>query len=577
MKRGRIYRIVPDGFQQPKLAKLGDATTPQLVKLLEHRNGWHRDTASRLLYQSQDRAAVDPLKSLAAESDLTQGRNAALYALEGLDALDAQTVRTALDDSSPNVRIHALRLAESQLKTSPLLRKKLLQMTDDSSLQVRYQLAFSLGEFGATDIGVRNVALAKLAGRDSQDRWVRFAILTALSEGAAEVLAILIDDGSFRRTEDGRKFLMTLVRQIAAARRGHEIASLAESLGNIPAGEKELRYSLVRALVQKRQGRSRQREILAASGNQVRQILDELLADAKATAGDSQRPIAKRVDAIRNLGMADFDDVRILLSESLELRQPPAVQTASLETLGEFSDPLVAELVLAVWPGLSPQVRSKATETLFSRHAWVSAFLDAVEQGRVARGEVDTARISLLSKHPSDEIRRRVGELFQAASSGRKEVIERYQPALKLAGDQSRGKLVFKKVCSACHKLDGVGTAVGAELTAIRDRGPSVLLLNVLDPNREVKPKFLSYVLVTNDGRVLTGMIQSENANSVALRRPDGTTVSVQRTEIEQLRSTNLSYMPEGLEKEIDKQAMADLLEYLISRNETGAHNEKPQ
>jgi putative heme-binding domain-containing protein len=91
------------------------------------------------------------------------------------------------------------------------------------------------------------------------------------------------------------------------------------------------------------------------------------------------------------------------------------------------------------------------------------------------------------------------------------------------------------------------------------------VLLNVLDPNREVKPRFLTYFLVTDDGRSLTGMIQTENANSLTLRRPDGTTLDIQRAEIEMLRSSGLSFMPEGLEKQLDKQAMADLLAYLDS------------
>src|SRR5439155_5842136 len=62
---GRLYRIVPEGFQRPKPPRLSKASTAELVALLEHPNGWHRDTASRLLYQRQDRSAVAPLKKLA--------------------------------------------------------------------------------------------------------------------------------------------------------------------------------------------------------------------------------------------------------------------------------------------------------------------------------------------------------------------------------------------------------------------------------------------------------------------------------------------------------------------------------
>ena len=91
------------------------------------------------------------------------------------------------------------------------------------------------------------------------------------------------------------------------------------------------------------------------------------------------------------------------------------------------------------------------------------------------------------------------------------------------------------------------------------------MLLNILDPNREVKPAFLSYVLTLDDGRVLSGLLQTETANTLVLRLPDGMPVTIQRTDVESLFSTGLSYMPEGLEKQLDVQAMADLLSYLDS------------
>src|SRR5262249_13644541 len=147
----------------------------------------------------------------------------------------------------------------------------------------------------------------------------------------------------------------------------------------------------------------------------------------------------------------------------------------------------------------------------------------------------------------------------------RPDVVAAYQKALQLKGDPARGKAVFQKGCSACHQLEGVGTQIGADLKAVRDQGSAAILLNILDPNREVKPQFLSYVLVTSAGRIVTGMITAETANGITLRRADGTTETVLRIDIEELRSTGLSFMPEGLEKQIDVPAMADLLAYLNS------------
>ena len=110
-----------------------------------------------------------------------------------------------------------------------------------------------------------------------------------------------------------------------------------------------------------------------------------------------------------------------------------------------------------------------------------------------------------------------------------------------------------------------MGTVVGEDLAAIRNRGNEAILLNILDPNREVKPQYMSYVVVTDEGRALTGMIAEETANGITLRAPDGKTEQVLRINIEEMRSTGLSFMPEGLEKQLDRQAMADLLAYLNS------------
>src|SRR6185295_8361362 len=81
--RGRIYRIVPDGFQQPKLPRLSLATTKELVARLERPNGWSRDTAARLLFERQDRTAVPILETLLKSSASSLARMHALYALDG--------------------------------------------------------------------------------------------------------------------------------------------------------------------------------------------------------------------------------------------------------------------------------------------------------------------------------------------------------------------------------------------------------------------------------------------------------------------------------------------------------------
>jgi putative heme-binding domain-containing protein len=110
-----------------------------------------------------------------------------------------------------------------------------------------------------------------------------------------------------------------------------------------------------------------------------------------------------------------------------------------------------------------------------------------------------------------------------------------------------------------------VGHEIGPNLATLQTRGADTILLNVLDPNREVNPQYVNYLVTTRDGRTFTGMIAAETATSVTLKRGDDQSDTILRIDIEQMRSTGLSLMPEGLEQQIDRQGMADLLAYLMS------------
>src|ERR1041385_1398697 len=143
---GRIYRVVPDGFKQPPAPRLSRASLAELVATLEHPNGWHRDTAARLLYERNDRAAAPMLAELATQSKSPLGRLHALYALKGLGALEERLLLQALSDGDGVVREHAVRLSEGLLQNgvpSRALWEKLRERASDPVIGVRYQLAFT--------------------------------------------------------------------------------------------------------------------------------------------------------------------------------------------------------------------------------------------------------------------------------------------------------------------------------------------------------------------------------------------------------------------------------------------------
>jgi putative heme-binding domain-containing protein len=220
--------------------------------------------------------------------------------------------------------------------------------------------------------------------------------------------------------------------------------------------------------------------------------------------------------------------------------------------------------VLARFAGFSPRLKSQATDVLLSRPNWTLALLAALENGQLSAGDLDPVRLKLLAEHRDMAIRARAAKLLAGTQlSKRADVVAAYRGALEMKGDAERGKQLFAKTCAACHKVQGVGQDIGPNLAAMKARGAEAILLNVLDPNREVNPQYLNYALLTTDGRQLTGLISAETATSVTLKRADNATDTVLRIDIEQLKSSGMSLMPEGLEKQIDPAAMADLLEFL--------------
>ncbi|MBT6848308.1 MAG: c-type cytochrome [Planctomycetaceae bacterium] len=513
-----------------------------------------------MIYQRQDSSAISSLRQLVKQGETAAGRFTALYTLQGLGALDESSVLAALIDSDAIVRVHALRVAEALVAQSVAISNRFSNMTTDRDIQVRYQLAFSLGAAQGKN---RYQALTRLALSDHQDKWMPVAISSSLFQGAGFVFRELTTHDTFLKTTTGQQFMLTLATQIGARQRADELAAVLQSLSSIKNHDATLAPKVMEALVKNIEGEQRTK-LLASTGENAAMVLQQLIVESMDISQSPQESTEKRAAAIRSLQLAKFADIKSIMVDLLDLTEPFGVRAAVIETLGSYTDDQAAEMLIANWRSLGPSLRSRAAETLLSRANWVTLLLNAVQTERIARGEIDPARIQLLKAHPDKNIAQRVADIFMSSPNGdRFDVIKEYQSALDTLGDAGKGKEVFKKVCSACHRLENIGTSVGADLNGIRNRGLPAVLLNILDPNREVKPKYLTYVLIDVKGRATTGMITSENANSITLQKPDGTNTTILRTEIEVLQSTGLSFMPEGLEKQVSKQQMADLLSYL--------------
>jgi putative membrane-bound dehydrogenase-like protein len=563
--RGRIYRIVRENFQQPPPAQLGRMTTHDLVAALSHKNGWHRDTAARLIYERQDKATVEPLRRLLADSNAPQARMHALCALGGLGALGAGDVRRGLHDPHPRVREHAARLAEKLAPHFAEVSQELAGLINDDDVAVRLQTTFSLGSIPP---GGRMHALVDVLQADGADPRFRVAIQSALGSGAADFAGAILADGQLPGIEHVREFLVTLANQIGRSGSQRDIRIVVAAIDKLASDHKvqeSLGKDLAVALLAEGSGAST--DVLAAqSAGRVSRIVADLLSTAHDTALNQNEQPGSRMEAITLLGCGSFAASRPALDALLTPQQPQPIQEAVVQILSRFSDAGVVELLLAKWTSLTPALRSSAVEVLLSRPAWAESLLNAVEKNEISAGDFDPARVALLKRHPSRRVRDLAGTVFANTQIARRaDVVARYQRALQLSASPDAGRAVFEKSCAACHELEGRGTQIGAELVSIRDKGREAMMLNILDPNREINPQYLAYLVVTTDGRTITGMIAEETPNNLTIRQADGTQVPVLRTDLDEMESTGMSYMPEGLESQIDHQAMADLLAYLVT------------
>jgi putative heme-binding domain-containing protein len=142
-------------------------------------------------------------------------------------------------------------------------------------------------------------------------------------------------------------------------------------------------------------------------------------------------------------------------------------------------------------------------------------------------------------------------------------VYQDYRKVLNAQVDPQLGKAVFQKSCSACHTYQNSGGKVGPDLTGVKNQPADALLLHILVPNYEVLPTYQSISISTNDGRLFSGWLVSENENSLTLRTTFGTDESILRRNISSINNSGLSLMPDGLEQGINKDEMAKLIAYL--------------
>jgi putative membrane-bound dehydrogenase-like protein len=553
--RGRIYRIAPEGFKPRKPPRLGRATTAELVATLEHRNAWHRETAARLLFERQDKSAGKLLENLLQKSSFALCRLHALYALDGLGTLSIDRLLFALNDPDAAVREHAVKLAEGfKDAADDKLWSRLRQLQDDPDALVRYQLAFTLGEFkrpGKTE------ALVVIARRDLADPWTQAAILSSLADGAGEVFAALVGDARVAEAKPGQEFLRQLVMLVGAKNHPAEVADVLEFVGK--ADDATLTFTLTRALGD---GLQRAGKPLTSAGERVRRILTR----AKAAAANDTAPEGQQVAAIQLLAYSSHAEVGQLLLGLLDLKQPQPVQLAALSALVRFTDGAVGGELTSRWNTLTPRLRAEVVTALLVRPERATALLQAIEAGDIRATVLDSTQVKFLKNHSNKSVRQVAGKVLETKpASTRQQVLNEYLPALNLKGDAGNGKKVYEERCYSCHRASGKGFSLGPDFVTVKTTGKETILRHVVDPNAEVRPEYVGYVVETKDQESRLGLVVNETGTTVTLRQAFGIENVISRSNIAAMKSQGQSIMPEGLETGLTVQQMADLLEFIVT------------
>jgi putative heme-binding domain-containing protein len=358
---------------------------------------------------------------------------------------------------------------------------------------------------------------------------------------------------------------------VGAAGGEADVARTLSILEGLPADDETLAQATVRGVIEgSKLGRRTSRiSRLITRSPHAAGVLEGMLIQAREIAADSEAEPAARAEALRTLALDNYETAAPLLASALDPRQPLELQQAAASTLGRFDDDDVSALFLEKWPTLGPLVRSHVIEGLFASEDRLERLVMALEAGTFAPSDLDSTRVQQLLSHPNTAIRERARSTLEDHGLGpRHEVVAAYQNVLTLTSDPARGRAVFDRNCAQCHRLGDLGHAVGPDLTTVAQAGPEKILVNVLDPNREVNPQYINYLIDTEDWGTYSGIIASETATSLTLRRAGGAEDTILRQNIESIRTTKLSIMPEGWEQTLSRENLADLIAFITALSE---------
>ncbi len=561
-----------------------------------------------------DRSVAPDLAALIDGPVDSTGLNAAgvhaIWTLHGLGLLDAAerpeaaprgddvlaAVLKGLKHPSPAVRraaVLALPRPSGGGKNNWLKRE-----FDDTDPQVRLAACLAMAETptSETEDYASAILSALVDPRNQQDRWMGDALTIAAAAHAAEYFKALAASG-FDGSE-GQLLIPITTRVAEHYARGGPVESIASMLALQADMKPPVREALIGGLAR---GWPRDKmptldagaqraiaELLPTLSTEARgqmlglasrwgvEGLDEFIAglarDLLAEASDESKPETARIESARQLidlrktDPRSATDVIALVSA----KTSPDLASGLIAAAAQSDSPEIGSAMVDAMGSMTPAAREASVRALLGKAVWADALVSGIEKGKVAMSLLSLDQTQALAAHPDRKIAERAKALLSKGGGlpdpDREKVIQELASLVLKGGDASRGKDVFKNECLKCHTHSGEGGKVGPDLTGMAAHPKSELLVHILDPSRSVEGNFLQYTVSTTDGRILTGLLASETKTSIDLLDAEGKKQTLLREDIEELAASKKSIMPEGFEKTIPPQGLADLLQFLAQR-----------
>jgi putative membrane-bound dehydrogenase-like protein len=592
---GRIFVITVREARPAKGVALSHATDDDLVHLLDHSNVWYRRRALRILAERRALAVAGRLRQA-----VLAGRGSAaltaLWALHGCGGLDEATAKRMLQHPDADVRGWCVRLLGDETLVAPWIGARLIELAkDEPDVGVRAQLASTARRLDARcEIDVAFRLLAR--DLDGNDPHVPLLLWWAIEHhavaGREHVVARFATPEAWRSRMIRSGILPRLMRRYALEGTAAGDASCTRLLGSAPTAED--RKPLLNALEEAMRGRApgTVTEVLSCS---VRALAehdrrdstlirlaarlgeDSALERLRSIVADRHAAEADRLAMLEILGeLKDQASVDRLLKLATAVGPVTAsIRSAALAALGRFEENSIASALLAAYPRQGAAWRGRARELLLSRAPWARLYLDEIDRGRLPASEMNLDQLgrfpALQNSDLASLVRKHWGATRGSTREERLAEVRRLNNDLRAGpGDLSRGRQLFREKCATCHRLGGEGETLGPDLTFANRNDRDFLLVSLVDPSGAVRKEYQASVVATRDGRLFTGLVVEQTPEAVTLRDAKGERTRIARSEIEEIKDSDVSLMPESLYKEFSPDQLRDLFRFLQDEPASG-------